>query len=145
MKETIVKEIKMNEEKIGGYYLKVKRISPVTIPLFEVIQIEEKNKDDKLEKFYKEINCRSIDYISFPNNMDIIVDDEGLFKQGNPVFKIRETDQTNEVFVPGEFLIGTNIKTEEGKVFAGYPTEKELYLALAENKITIDLFGLVKW
>jgi len=97
----------------------------------EIVEIEGKNR---LQTYYKLIDCDCIDIAPLSSDISVIVDDEGFLKTGNPVFEIYYKGHTLQL--AGTMIFVKNVPTTEGIDSAGFndPELVDLFLNL---KITM--------
>lgn len=97
----------------------------------DIVEIEGKNR---LQTYYKLIDCDCIDIVNLTEDIAVIVDDEGLLKSGNPVFEVKYKDRTLQL--AGTMIFVKNVYTHEGIDSAGFndPELVDLFLNL---KITM--------
>ncbi|MBM7715330.1 hypothetical protein JOC94_002317 [Bacillus thermophilus] len=85
----------------------------------KIVLFEGGGMEEKLSFFYNAIDCRTFDIIQYNPVLDLVVDDEGLFVSGNPVFEFK-----NGIQIVGSFLVGRQVMTKEGLETVGFPSEK---------------------
>lgn len=107
----------------------------------EIVEFTERLNGDKLTWFYNQINCDLVDFVSINNDVDIIVDDEGLLKSGNPVFEVSFT-KSRSFQLAGILLVGKKVYTNDGIIVEGFDSIHEL-LNFA-NSMSVKLVGNVR-
>lgn len=70
------------------------------------------NEELPLEKMYELLDCSTVDVVSIDNEIDIWVDDEGLFKQGNMVMEYRFGNDAKIRLTGNVLFLSSNDKGE---------------------------------
>ncbi|MFZ7947242.1 MULTISPECIES: hypothetical protein [Bacillaceae] len=94
---------------------------------------------EKLTFFCKSIDCSTIDILAYNPTIDLILDDEGLFVSGNPVFEF-----PNGLQVVGSFLVGRQVMTEEGIETVGFPSREALLEQIQKDKFSYKVIGITR-
>lgn len=101
------------------------------------------DSEDKLEFYYKMIKTDVIDVVSITDDIDIVVDDEGLLKSGSPVYEITRNDNLiPPMQLAGVLLFGKNKVSEDGIEITGFDTKKDVVEFV--NSISIKVVGKTK-
>lgn len=89
------------------YYLKVSLNKEIEEIQHEVV-IHNSENQGKLEFYSEQLGCKDTDVINTDPGLDIVIDEEGLEINHNPIFNFRHTDMTEDsVFaIAGTFLVG---------------------------------------
>ncbi|MFD2658511.1 DUF3846 domain-containing protein [Gracilibacillus thailandensis] len=98
-------------------------------PNFEMVRVgvvEVETEDDNLKKYRELINADMIDIARFDDEFDIVVDDEGLLVEGNPVFDIQT--QYGRIQLAGNLLFLKKEIDEDGVSLVGMETEEAFEL-----------------
>lgn len=108
------------------------------------ISIAEYNEDkhgSKLDFYYDEIETDLIDIVGLEDNIDIIVDDEGLLKPGIPVFELFLGNE-GPAHLAGTILLGRRSETIDGIDTIGFETQEQVRDVL--DNIKVRLIGFTK-
>lgn len=131
-------------QKYGNLYPAVKMEMGLIELDFSLVTIA---MEEKLQHFYKKINCRIVDHISICDNennfiLEFIVDDEGLLKN-NFIYEVSATvsGETHKAHIAGNFIIAQTIETEEGMDFAGFSNIEQIKDVLIKYDVKIKLLG----
>lgn len=103
----------------------------------KIVLFEGGGMEEKLSFFYNYIDCRTFDIIQYNPVLDLVVDDEGLFVSGNPVFEFN-----NGIQIVGSFLVGRQVMTKEGLETVGFPSEKALYEQIQKEQLVFKVIGV---
>lgn len=103
----------------------------------KIVLFEGGGMEEKLSFFYNYIDCRTFDIIQYNPVLDLVVDDEGLFVSGNPVFEFN-----NGIQIVGSFLVGRQVMTKEGLETVGFPSEKTLYEQIQKEQLVFKVIGV---
>jgi len=99
------------------------------------ISVEVIYKDKmELKEYYNAIDCSMIEITSLSEDVAIVSDEEALMKSNNPVFKVGNLD------IPGTFLIGKDVMTDEGMEVRGFDSLEEVKDTL--SKVQVTLIGM---
>ncbi|MED4077650.1 hypothetical protein ACQKEY_22610 [Lysinibacillus fusiformis] len=128
----------------GAFYLKVDEESKKVVEL---------NKNPKyiFEEYYRIIQISLVDHISFEDEerniiLEFIIDEEGLLKSGNPVFKveIQMHGETINFLIYGAFLIGRTYYSTEGYAFTGFYDAETVNEVLVQYQIEVFYIGKIR-
>lgn len=107
-----------------------------------IVSLEEKKDvDNKLNFFYNNLDCQTIDVVPLNESLAIICDDEGLLISDNPVFVIIDKNG-NKREIAGKFMIAKNQLTDEGMDTVGFDSLNEIISAI--ESLNIGLLGVTK-
>lgn len=82
--------------------------------------IENVNRNELLEEFYRIINCQTVDVVSYNKELSIVVDDEGLFNKNNIIHELlREEAHSHPLQLAGGLIFVRDNVTDEGIEFIG--------------------------
>lgn len=65
-------------------------------------------REERLQALYKQLGCSIVERTTIDPNHDLIIDEEGLFKQDNPAFAIG-----GYMFVGDALIMGVDIESGE--------------------------------
>jgi len=65
-------------------------------------------REERLQALYKQLGCSVVERTTIDPNHDLIIDEEGLFKQDNPAFAIG-----GYMFVGDALIMGVDIESGE--------------------------------
>lgn len=65
-------------------------------------------REERLQALYKQLGCSMVERTTIDPNHDLIIDEEGLFKQDNPAFAIG-----GYMFVGDALIMGVDIESGE--------------------------------
>lgn len=102
----------------------------------KVVSFEGGGVKEKLSFFYDSIECRTFDIVQYNPVIDLVIDDEGLFVSGNPVFEF-----PNGLQVVGSF-IGRQVMTKEGIETVGFLSEAALCEQIHKNGLAYKVIGV---
>lgn len=106
---------------------------------------ENESIDEGLSFYYKQLGCNSIDIVEFNEELDLIVDDEGLLVSNNPVFEIPSKLYKDNLHIAGSFLIGKRLNIRGGgSETVGFSDINELTEAINQADFRLRVFGQTK-
>ncbi|WP_053071868.1 DUF3846 domain-containing protein [Ornithinibacillus contaminans] len=85
---------------------------------FSIVKIEENRDTLELDDYYKIIGCERIDITDYNDDIAIIVDDEGLFKENTFYTEFVAPDGCN-FQLAGKLIFARNVYTENGTSLTG--------------------------
>lgn len=85
------------------------------------------------------IGCEGIDIVDYSDEIAVIVDDKGMFKQGNPVFKLISEDGY-ALKLSGKLVFARNDYKEESTDLTGLSFKD---IEKLRNSLNIKLIGLL--
>lgn len=91
--------------------------------------------------FYNTLNIQFFDIVSYNDELDLIVDDEGRFVVDNPIFIMSPAMYKEPLIIYGDFLVGRKIQTEEGFSVVGFESKDKLKEALAKAEFSVSIIG----
>ncbi len=112
-------------------------------PQAKIVSFNGGNMNDKLSFHYNAIDCRVIDIVRYNEDLDLIIDDEGLFVTGNPLFEIPSKLYVEKLQIAGSFLIGKRMWTKDGYETVGFESEGEINQLLIEEGFEVGVVGVI--
>jgi len=110
----------------------------------EVVRFVGKTMNEKINFYYDSLGIRTFDIVALSSEIDLIVDDEGLFVPGNPVFAFPNKIYNEDLHIVGSFLIGKQILNDELDVeTVGFETMEEMGETLLRNNLHFAFIGKV--
>lgn len=89
-----------------------------SIYTFEIIEVEENRETHNLNDFYNIIGCNTVDITDYSDDIAIIVDDEGLFKENTFITEIIAPDGYH-LQLAGKLIFAKNVYTEDSTKIGG--------------------------
>lgn len=103
----------------------------------EVITLSNNNIDEEINRF---LNATGYDYYDYSDDITILVDHQGLFKEGLPVFEI-ESIYGDTARLAGKLLFVRNIETEHSVDIGSIRDEDIVQL---RDSLKIKFIGFTK-
>ncbi|WNS82194.1 hypothetical protein RRU94_15720 [Domibacillus sp. DTU_2020_1001157_1_SI_ALB_TIR_016] len=86
------------------------------------------------------LECDGVDIVDYSEDIALIVDDQGKFKPGNPVFEIVVEDGY-KLELYGKIVFARNVYNEDSVDLAGLSLEE---IEKLRNSLHINLIGILK-
>lgn len=125
-----------------GYYLKISFDIEKRVVNSKVLFCENEGIRNKLNFFYDSLSCSLIDIVPYSDSIDLVVDDEGLYKSYNPVFQIPNELYVDDLNVVGSFIIGLKKENSDGTTTEGFNSEAELWEAIRDSNFKVKVIGV---
>lgn len=127
-----------------NFFLLVKVDDDLKVQM-KVISFGNGSISEKLKFFYESLGCSSIDIVQFNQEMDLIVDDEGLLFPNKPVFEIPSDLYTESLKIAGDFLIGKRVLVpDEGYETVGFESLQEMEEHFKATNLQFRLIGVTR-
>ena len=111
-----------------------------TLSLEAEVESVDINNSEIYEQLCKVLDCESIEFVDFNDEIVMIVDESGKFKKMNPVFKVK-TDDGAYVELAGKILFARNIYNEFSTDIGSIKYEDIFKL---RTQLQIQLIGVTK-
>ena len=98
------------------------------------------NRDDIYDKLCMLLNCDSLEFVDYSEDIVIIVDENGKFKPNNPVFNVITQDGYS-VELAGKIIFARNIENEHSTDIGSIKYEDIFNL---RTQLQIQLIGVTK-
>ena len=98
------------------------------------------NRDDIYDKLCMLLNCDSLEFVDYNEDIVIIVDENGKFKPNNPVFNVI-TQDGYPVELAGKIIFARNIENEYSTDIGSIKYEDIFNL---RTQLQIQLIGVTK-
>ena len=98
------------------------------------------NRDDIYDKLCMLLNCDSLEFVDYSEDIVIIVDENGKFKPNNPVFNVITQDGFS-VELAGKIIFARNIENEYSTDIGSIKYEDIFNL---RTQLQIQLIGVTK-
>lgn len=108
------------------------------------VAFEGKTVEEKTDFYYKTLKINTFDVIPYNEELEFIVDDEGLLKSGNPIFEIPSEIYVGPLHITGGFLIGKRVVTENKIETVGFSSKDEADIALRKAGLKLKLIGVTR-
>lgn len=106
----------------------------------EVVNFSSDNDDLLNDEICRYLNAKGYDFLDYSDEITILVDDEGLFKKGLPVFEV-ESSYGDISRLVGKMLFLRNIENEDSTNI-GSITPEDIYKL--RDGMNIKFIGLTK-
>lgn len=106
----------------------------------KVLNLEANDSDSLNEAICHSLDANGYDFLDYSDEITILVDDEGLFKEGLPVFEI-ESNYGDVNKLAGKLLFVRNIENEYSTDIDSITNEDILEL---RDKMKIQFIGFTK-
>ncbi len=104
----------------------------------EIKIVDAPKQNEFLEFAYKEIECKLVECVYF-DNYDIWVNEEGLFKTGNPVYNYGNFTQ-----LAGNLVITKGVDSKGNTTFFDPSTDAGILLTIMDILINIQYLGEIE-
>jgi len=108
------------------------------------IAFEGKTTEEEINFYYKTLKINTFDIVQYNDELEFIVDDEGLLKSGNPVFEIPNDIYVEPLNIAGGFLIGKRVVTEDDIKTIGFSSKDEADIALRKAGLKLKVIGVTR-
>ena len=98
------------------------------------------NRDDIYDKLCMLLNCDSLEFVDYSEDIVVIVDENGKFKPNNPVFNVITQDGYS-VELAGKIIFARNIENEYSTDIGSIKYEDIFNL---RTQLQIQLIGVTK-
>lgn len=109
----------------------------------KVLSVDDSDTEVKMNFFYNSLGCRLIDIVAYNEEIDLIVDDEGLLVSKNPLLEIANSFHKEPLMLAGNVLIGKKVFVAgEGYETVGFENPDEIFQYLEKYKFEFRVIGM---